>query len=79
MKAQRRDCVRENNTEFDAETNQSNRRLRISMNNLTQDKLAFYTPTNSVEKRMKFPPKVKIAPPYDVAVPPRAMVYAHRK
>ena len=31
----------------------------ISMNNFTQDKLAFYTPANSVENSMVFLQKIK--------------------
>lgn len=39
----------------------------LSMKNLTQDKLSFYIPANSVEKNKLFLKKIKIEPPFETA------------
>ena len=37
----------------------------LSMKNLTQDKLSFYIPANSVEKKKVFLQKIKIELPFE--------------
>ena len=39
----------------------------LSMKNLTQDKLSFYIPANSVEKNKLFLKKIKIELPFETA------------
>lgn len=75
-RAHKKNYIRENYTGFDAETNHGTESPEsIIMNNLTQDKLEFYIPTNSVEKVWRFLKKLKLALPYHLANLPLHMVY----